>query len=269
MIKFFRKIRYNLMSENQTAGLAGKTSKYLKFAIGEIVLIMIGILLALQVNTWNERRKNHIQEQQILNQLKEEYTANLLQLEQKILHREKLITAFNKVLEYIDEPNEVSSDSLLDLLNVYFGTPTFEPIENNLINSGNINLISNKKLKQLLIHWPSDVLGVQEIEQIWFTRMWESMVPMFVDFGILRSGLFAWWNDEQNLKWLKELSDTNPFQRPNSSKALKTSEILKSTELEGLTSLAVSVNYSANLQSQVLRDRILEILDLIDLEIKE
>jgi len=50
MIKFFRKIRYNLMSEN-------KTGKYLKYAIGEIFLVMIGILLALQVNNWNEERK--------------------------------------------------------------------------------------------------------------------------------------------------------------------------------------------------------------------
>jgi hypothetical protein len=51
MIKFFRKIRYDLMEQN-------KTGKYFKYAIGEIVLVMIGILLALQVNNWNEQRKD-------------------------------------------------------------------------------------------------------------------------------------------------------------------------------------------------------------------
>jgi len=51
MIKFFRKIRQDLLSE-------GKTGKYLKYALGEIVLVMIGILLALQINNWNEQRKN-------------------------------------------------------------------------------------------------------------------------------------------------------------------------------------------------------------------
>ena len=62
MIKFFRKIRYNLMSEN-------KTAKYFKYAIGEIVLVMIGILLALQVNNWNESRKNKINETKLLTEL--------------------------------------------------------------------------------------------------------------------------------------------------------------------------------------------------------
>ena len=50
MIKFFRHIRQNLIMEN-------KTGKYLKYAIGEIVLVVIGILIALQINNWNETKK--------------------------------------------------------------------------------------------------------------------------------------------------------------------------------------------------------------------
>jgi len=262
MIKFFRKIRYNLMEKN-------KTGIYLKYAIGEIVLVMVGILLALQVNNWNESRKDNTKEQQILSQLKEEYEVNLLQLEQKITHRKKMIEAATKVLQYIDEPLNVSNDSLLSKLSIFIGTPTIEPIENNLINSGDILLIKNEKLNQLLTLWPSEVLGVQEIESIWFTRVWESVIPMFVDFGILREGFYKWWNDEQNLKWLKDVTDVNPFQKPKSYNALKAIDILSKKELEGLTSLAISVNYSANLQSQVLSKRILEILDLLNQEIKE
>lgn len=52
MIKFFRNIRQNLLNE-------GKTSKYFKYAIGEIILVVIGILIALQINNWNEGRKDH------------------------------------------------------------------------------------------------------------------------------------------------------------------------------------------------------------------
>ena len=57
MIKFFRKIRQNLLMENLSAEQAGKTSKYFKYAIGEIVLVVIGILIALSINNWNEKRK--------------------------------------------------------------------------------------------------------------------------------------------------------------------------------------------------------------------
>ncbi|SKB88672.1 DUF6090 family protein, partial [Maribacter arcticus] len=58
MIKFFRKIRQQLLTEN-------KFSKYLLYAIGEIVLVMVGILLALQVNNWNELRKKEEAEIQL------------------------------------------------------------------------------------------------------------------------------------------------------------------------------------------------------------
>lgn len=54
MLKFFRKIRQNLLSE-------GKTGKYLKYAIGEIVLVVIGILIALQINNWNLERKSRLE----------------------------------------------------------------------------------------------------------------------------------------------------------------------------------------------------------------
>ncbi|MEN2283277.1 DUF6090 family protein [Algoriphagus sp. SE2] len=63
MIKFFRKIRQNLLSE-------GKTGKYLKYAIGEIVLVVIGILVALQINNWNQTRLNRSFEVTMLREIK-------------------------------------------------------------------------------------------------------------------------------------------------------------------------------------------------------
>ena len=262
MIKLFRKIRQNLIMEN-------KTSKYFKYAIGEIILVVIGILIALQINNWNEIRKDNDKEQQILKQLTEEYKSNLLQLEQKIAHRKKIINAGNKVLDFIDKPLNVNTDSLYSQLNVLIGNPTFKPIQNNLINSGDILLIKNKKLNQLLTTWLSSVAHVKGIENIWNKGMWESVIPLFNSFGVLRGSFYKWWNDEQNIKWVMEGTFVNPFQKPKSSKAKKTIEILENKELEGITSMAVSVNYAANLQSQVLHKRILEILDLLSQEIKE
>ena len=65
MIKFFRQIRQSLIMEN-------KTSKYFKYAIGEIVLVVIGILIALQINNWNENRKLNNNEKIILTDLVED-----------------------------------------------------------------------------------------------------------------------------------------------------------------------------------------------------
>lgn len=62
MIKFFRKIRYDLMEKN-------KTGRYFKYAIGEIFLVVIGILIALQINNWNENRKARAFEKSMLTEL--------------------------------------------------------------------------------------------------------------------------------------------------------------------------------------------------------
>ena len=70
MIKFFRKIRQNLLMEN-------KNSKYIKYAFGEIILVMIGILLALQVNNWNEKRKLSNSIESLLVVFENELEANI------------------------------------------------------------------------------------------------------------------------------------------------------------------------------------------------
>ena len=98
MITFFRKIRQNLHSE-------GKTGKYLKYAIGEILLVVVGILIALQINNWNEDRKERKQEKDLLAQLESEFQNNLEQLEDKIALRETMITSSLKLLEYVNRPD--------------------------------------------------------------------------------------------------------------------------------------------------------------------
>jgi len=88
MIKFFRKIRQNLLSEN-------KFGKYLIYAIGEIILVVIGILIALQINNWNESKK----EKAILNA---SLTSLKLNLKEDIENLNKQIDYNEKVREAID-----------------------------------------------------------------------------------------------------------------------------------------------------------------------
>jgi hypothetical protein len=73
MIKFFRKIRKNLPSE-------GKTGKYFKYANGEIFLLVIGILIALQINNWNEEHNIQGNQEKYLRLLKTEAINNLKQV---------------------------------------------------------------------------------------------------------------------------------------------------------------------------------------------
>ena len=86
MIKFFRSIRQRLLSEN-------KFSKYLIYAIGEIVLVVIGILIALQINNWNESKKNSKKEFYLLQQLQKEFKKDSIKISNQALTVEKIITS--------------------------------------------------------------------------------------------------------------------------------------------------------------------------------
>ena len=80
MIKFFRHIRKNLLMENKTGSSAvasAKAGKYFKYAIGEIILVVIGILIALQINNWNEAQKDQAQVITYKRLIKEELKEDL------------------------------------------------------------------------------------------------------------------------------------------------------------------------------------------------
>lgn len=80
MIKFFRKIRQNLISE-------GKTGKYLKYALGEIILVVIGILIALQINNWNISKSNLKESTEFVARLKAEVKSNIGFIQEEIEKR--------------------------------------------------------------------------------------------------------------------------------------------------------------------------------------
>ena len=95
MIKFFRKIRQNLLSE-------GKTTKYFKYAIGEIILVVIGIVIALQINNSNELRKEKSEEALILSDLKEDLTTTRLNFLETIKRQEKMILSSRDLIDAIE-----------------------------------------------------------------------------------------------------------------------------------------------------------------------
>lgn len=109
MIKFFRKIRQNLLSEN-------KFIKYLMYAIGEIVLVVIGILIAVQINDWNEQRKESYQELEMLNGLSSDLAKNKVNISSMILNDSLIILANQHLITVLKDNNSLYNDSL----QVYF-----------------------------------------------------------------------------------------------------------------------------------------------------
>ena len=102
MIKFFRNIRQNLIMEN-------KTSKYLKYAIGEIVLVVIGILIALQINNWNEVRKSDSQVQLLLNNLVEAINQDIDYLQSSAILHEFRSNSLRYLVKMSDNDFEFNS----------------------------------------------------------------------------------------------------------------------------------------------------------------
>lgn len=233
----------------------------------EVFVLIIGIYGAFAVEEWGESRKEAIQEQQILKQLLSDYESNLQQLDQKIEDRKNIIKEGLSILNYIDNPTNANIDSLVFKLGSITIDPTFDPIENNLINSGNIHLISNPTLSKLLTNWTSDLVALQELEEIWTNIAFNEYAPSLYEMGIARSVIHSFWY-ERKQNWVLDQKLETVLNIGESSSLPPMKEILENKELEGLVTYAVSMNHGANIQSLALRKKIEEILSLLKQEIK-
>ncbi len=107
MVKVFRRIRQNLLKK-------GNVKRYLVYAIGEIFLVMVGILLALQVNNWNEQRKDRLTENELLTVLQEDLLVNMSRLENDILIEKRSISKAIIIVDHLDAKRPY--DPSLDLV---------------------------------------------------------------------------------------------------------------------------------------------------------
>jgi hypothetical protein len=263
MIKIFRKIRYDLMGKN-------KTGQYLKYAIGEIVLVVIGILIALQINNWNETRKERIEEQKILILLKEEFKSNLEQIENKIALRNYIMKESSRVIDYIDnERFDINLDTLIQNISPIALAPTFDPIQNELLSSEGLKLIRNDTLKRYLSNWPTSIADLKEQENEWVFMYNNITVPFLIDFGISRNVQLSFFNDTNNLNYMQDKKLTRSISLKKSNKSPSVKEILTNKKLEGILANAVLINQGVNWESQARKNQIIKILDLIENEIKK
>ncbi|PQJ77303.1 DUF6090 family protein [Polaribacter glomeratus] len=140
--------------EKLPAGKAGKTGKYFKYAIGEIILVVIGILIALQVNNWNIERTDKDREAKYLSTIVLDLKKDLVRLDYLINFRKNRVLGDQKLIQQINgEPinnvTNLAKNVVNSLMEENFSANNTTFLE--LSNSGNLNLISNDAIKLLLL----------------------------------------------------------------------------------------------------------------------
>lgn len=146
MINLFRKIRRKLADENQFL-------KYFRYALGEIFLVVVGILIALQINNWNEERKSNKLQQYYLKSLKNSIRQDTASINFRLTH-------IDQTLDIIDSVTKITPDSTnqkfiahlipriyMSTFNIKIETSTIDDLK----STGNLSLIKNKSLSELLL----------------------------------------------------------------------------------------------------------------------
>lgn len=186
MIKFFRKIRQKLLSEN-------KFKSYLLYALGEIFLVVVGILIALSINNWNGKQKKKVAEQVLLKALLQEFEDNLEILDNTVQLNTRIFETCIKIGE-ITGP-EVPKLDEKQISEYFLGAFKYESnyIPNNGIlteanNSGKLSLIRDPELRSAISAWVSQSEFVAR-QEAYVLELRDHTHQFFLDYGNFRRHL--------------------------------------------------------------------------------
>jgi Family of unknown function (DUF6090) len=216
MIKFFRKIRQNLLSE-------GKTGKYLKYAIGEIILVVIGILIALSINNWNEKKKGKEELNQYLSSLKENIKEDIQVLDSLTKRREVIINHSKK--ERLNFLNKTFSfDDTRYALSSYrdFYLQPNTSAYDALKSSPYLGKINGTNLNNLIIDYYAKTYQIKEAEKSFneFLENLEAKQAYDIDRSLVMAYIYM---DPEQLKSTKTTQEEieNVFKKMHHSVAFR------------------------------------------------
>ncbi|PQJ81722.1 DUF6090 family protein [Polaribacter glomeratus] len=253
MIKLFRKIRQNLLIENQPGRQPNKTRKYLKYAVGEVILVVIGILIALWINNTYQDYKNSQLTNSFLLDFKRDLLADTRVLDKRIKTNETMVKNIDSIIIFFQTKKELTSKELhtfatynLSIMYESYFIPEKSTLR-QFESSNNNNLISSKLLKDKLFeyHTINDrneknmETSVQLYQHNFFTRDFMKLLAI-KEFKMLMSGLTPALSQE-SLKKITLIEDywVSLFQKKGltenqnknySEVSLKAKEILKLIE---------------------------------------
>jgi len=265
MINFFRKTRKQFADDN-------KPIKYMRYAIGEIILVVIGILIAFSLNNWNDNRKNKRKEKVILQKLKSEYISNLKQLNQKISMRKDAAESSIWLLKRfdLDDFNEKRDSIDYHIARTLF-FPTYDPntgITDELINTGNIYIINNDSIKTFLANWSASVIDLKQDENTYETFVSTIYTPFLIKNYQFRNIVNEMRNNEElNNNYKTSLTKVD-IQRRNKFNYIN-QKIEENQNFEDYFALIIDYCINHNDMAYDMHKSISEILDIIDREIAD
>ena len=249
MLFIFRKLRRSFF-------LPGKVRTYFAYAIGEILLIVIGIMLAVQIGEWKQERRDYAEETQILQRLKPEFELNQADIGQLIKENQNIssnMEAFVKMIK--PEPESYPEEFIFGYLRSLRGgirryTPHSGEIS-SIINSGKIGLIRNRDLSIALNKWPRRVEALEKIYELMFNEM-NRFPESHEYFRKMDLGYFGRSEDFGNSDFPTDLD-----------------KVLSSPVMEDMAAVKLHWANILTANFETTLDQQQEILDLIDAELAE
>jgi len=254
VIRIFATLRQRLLSEN-------RFTHYLGYAAGEIVLVVIGILIALQINNWNDARKDRARELDYLHNIREDVRTNIAQMDTYLQTRNAEIAAAQRILTHfngvpITDASAFNADSIsiYNWKRFYLGDNTYQ----ELIGSGNFALLSNPKIKD----------GLLDIEAMYRKLKGEEDHFRFDSETLLYKPAYV---TTDLGPMMQDYSYTMSHGREGSANALRPENfapLLRNLEAKNGFWMAILEFSTMNEQMTAMRDRSRELLAEIDAELK-
>lgn len=184
-----------------------KVRKYILYAIGEIILVVIGILIALQINTWNQEYISNKDEKAILANLNQEFQQNRIALVKAKEYNKKAYKAGLKIMKLIGESKNVLRKINIDSL-IYSAVEfqAFRPSENaffNLMQSGRLQQLKNESLKDFLYKWSRNLKSAEDNYNDYDNKIENELIPYLTNNYLLKDVDFygqLQWKTKSKLK---------------------------------------------------------------------
>ena len=180
MFRFFRQIRQNLLTQESSAqgNTPGRAGRYLLYAVGEVILVVIGILIALQVNNWNNDRLQQKAAKAFYSNTRQQLLEDRTNIEGQIAYNNQHRAQFEYAFDVIGQDDHSVADSLAAITGKLIDYSDFDQQGNlyeTIVSSGDVKLLENDEIKGRLRLLEQTYLYINRMEEIHYDAIMSSM----------------------------------------------------------------------------------------------